>query len=312
MFARKLSFLLLIFVFGNLDESNAQDAVIDGQKVWHYSPEEVEKFGPGPTIHPDSIQGAIETWKWQMGAAKTQQKLIEELEQTWIARSKEDERSLAQFRNEMAKVGVPYPQDKQALDGIEMAIQGLEADRLALRLEWKRVIEEQKAISLEQERLAQSQETEIELLSQKAANLARASALIDQQFTADHPEAKALKVDSQELARLESEIDRRQLAVKKLYEKALQQDGAAVARVADENKRLEQKLETLLGIRKLVAQYQPLETTSRLERRIAHAEKMIEIAQMKRFELALENTRYQALIEQAARQLKSSEKESEK
>lgn len=299
MVARNLSFLLLIFTFGNPTVSNAQDALFRGQKVWNYSPDEVEKFGPGPTIHPDSIKGAIETWKWQLGAAQTQQKLIEELEQTWITRSKNDEASLAEFRNEMSKVGVPYPQDKQALDGIELAIQKLEADRLALRLEWKRVIEEQEAHSLEQERLAQSQETEIELLSQKAANLARASAMIEQQFSADHPETKTLKVDAQELARLESEIDRRQLAVKKLLEKAQQQDGAVVARVADENRRLEQKLETLLGIRKVVAHYQPLETTSRLERRIAHAEKMIEIAQMKRFELALENTRYQALIEEA-------------
>ncbi len=40
--------------------------------------------------------------------------------------------------------------------------------------------------------------------------------------------------------------------------------------------------------------------------------KMTEIAEMKRYELAFENTRYQALMEQAARQSKSLEKPPEK
>ena len=144
-------------------------------------------------------------------------------------------------------------------------------------------------------------QTDLETLQQKVEELKQSQAVVEQKYSAEHPEYRnRVALDAAEMRRLRMDIERKEKELKQLIESpviGLAKELAMVESVTAAYHQQESKVSTFNEIQAKIGVLQPLETAQRLKNKIAHAEKMAETAQTRRFELELENTRYQALID---------------
>ncbi|MDG1808226.1 MAG: hypothetical protein P8J91_07425 [Pirellulaceae bacterium] len=264
--------------------------------------EMIQKYGPNPKLfQPKSIENAINTWRWQMEYSNQQQKLIQQLENKWNERVATYQSQLAAFREEMGEIGIPYPQDAHALESIDTAIRNAEANRLALDAELRRLKLQLKMAATANDEYSRRLQTDLETLQQKVEELKQSQAVVEQKYSAEHPEYRnRVALDAAEMRRLRMDIERKEKELKQFIESPVigsAKELAMVESVTAAYHQQESKVSTFNEIQAKIGVLQPLETAQRLKNKIAHAEKMAETAQTRRFELELENTRYQALID---------------
>ena len=249
----------------------------------------MEKYGPKPDLFESAaITSAIDTWRWQMEYSNQQQKLIQQLENEWTERAAEYQKQLSAFREKMVKIGIPYPQDARALESIDTAIRNAEANRLALDAEMRRLSLRLKMAATANDEISRQLRAELKTLQQRVEEMKQAEKR-DAFENANEREMRPLKM----------EIERIEKALKQFMTESPTEDGAMFESVTAAYHKQESKLYALREIQAAIGKLQPLENTQRLKNKIARAEKMAETAQTRRFELKLENTRYQALIDLA-------------
>ena len=281
MIAKQFYFVCLACAF-TFPWSPAVEAAPQDEKT-------MEKYGPKPDLFESAaITSAIDTWRWQMEYSNQQQKLIQQLENEWTERAAEYQKQLSAFREKMVKIGIPYPQDARALESIDTAIRNAEANRLALDAEMRRLSLRLKMAATANDEISRQLRAELKTLQQRVEEMKQAEKR-DAFENANEREMRPLKM----------EIERIEKALKQFMTESPTEDGAMFESVTAAYHKQESKLYALREIQAAIGKLQPLENTQRLKNKIARAEKMAETAQTRRFELKLENTRYQALIDLA-------------
>ena len=261
----------------------------------------IQKYGPKPELFESAaITSAIDTWRWQMEYSNQQQKLIQQLENEWTERAAEYQKQLSAFREKMVKIGIPYPQDARALESIDTAIRNAEANRLALDAEMRRLSLRLKMAATANDEISRQLRAELKTLQQLVEEMKQSQAVVEQKYSADHPEIKnRVALDAAKMRPLKMEIERKEKALKQFMTESPTEDGAMFESVTAAYHKQKSKLNSLREIQAEIGKLQPLENTQRLKNKIARAEKMAETAQTRRFELKLENIRFQALIDLA-------------
>ncbi len=262
------------------------------------------QYGPDLEMFKrEGIELALKGWQWQVQLSQAQQKLIRQLQHDWQSRLEQALEKLNELQAQLGSVGLAYPLDYRTVHQIDDEIRVLQSEKVALTAQLNQIQSENaRAIStLQMERAAK--EGELQLLHAKLDAL-----------STEYDRIKKLHdngmVPERELGELKASIMEMELRIQnerntlELFAAQLDNDkAAAMTSVVDQSNAIQRQLEELLKRKQQVAKLQPVQKMEDINVQAELARRMVEMAEIKLFELQLENTRNLALIELVEKRL---------
>jgi hypothetical protein len=262
------------------------------------------RFGPDPQLfHRERVENALRAWKWQSELSKRQQQLIGETRSKWQKRLDGIHEKLSEVRSQLAKSGLSYPLDVRAVQLIDEEIRSLKSEIVGISAQLKQVKKDAELATQDLKFERESQFGELELLRK------RKEILLEEYFRTEKlVEQQALP--NSRLTELKANVDEMDVMVhnqeRKLQLIAARLEGQyplQVGAIVEEQESLKSRLQELLNQREVVQKLQPLQAIESLKAEAEMARQMIEMAQVRQFDLQLDNTRYEALIQLAEERL---------
>jgi len=264
----------------------------------------VLQYGPNPALFPtDSLQSVVEGWKWQAELSEKQQELIGKTRQEWQLRLEDVQRASSNLQAQLAKSGLSYPVDIRSVHKIDEEIRTLEGDLIGLTAKLKQLKGEAKNAESELQFERESMRMEVDLLSKKLDMLRQEYGRVEQLYKAkaisEHQLAD-LKVQVAELETTMHNGERQLQMIESRIERGMSAD---ILAVVEQQTMLNNRLQELIEKKATIEKLQPVQEIETLKAKAAVAQRMIEMAQIRKFELQLENIRNLALIELAQQRI---------
>ena len=266
----------------------------------------IVQYGPDPALFKiDGIKQSIQMWEWQSDLSRRQQELIAKTGLKWEQTLQVTSDQMDAVQQQLASVGLMLPLNSQSIQKLDDEIRNLQSEVIGLEAELKQQKSQSDATEAELKFARESRANQIELFAMRLNLLQQeyqqTKKLIEKNLVSES------QLDQMKLKIAEAETElkdnQRQL---ELIETQLGDNVAAhVAAVAERQVQVKQRIDDLLQKRELIRDLRPLEKIERLRAQSDMARQMIEMAQVKQFELELENTRNLALIELARERIKN-------
>ncbi len=273
-------------------------------------PEEtVLKFGPDPeVVTRDSIELALQSWKWQSQVIEAQARKIQEIGERGVLELRELNEELLELQRNLAGIGLSFPVEAGTVQQIEAEIYALESDLVGLQAK-STMLQEQSVLDRRQQELAlRSKQGEMSVMLRQLQ-------IQRQELERIQQLAEAGAVSSTELARVQAAVADAEAQVEKIKgevliaEDMVQQSQLQVETRAtvEETRLMQERLTTLQEKLERIRSMGAIHKYQALMFKIEMAREMMELAQRRHLELELENTRNLALIQLATQALKESD-----
>ena len=262
--------------------------------------EDIQEHGPNPELFAlESIEFAVSSWKWQAELSEKQQQLIAETMTHWRVLLDEVRNEKSHLQEELASAGLSYPVDVRSIQKIDEELRVIKGELVGSNAELKKIKSD---IDLEEAELQFERDSkvgELDLLATKLAMTTQEYKHVQELFNKSVVPKSSLAELKVNIAELETimQNSKRQL---QLIETRLKVDmSAAILSVAERQTSLILRIDELHLKKEAVGRLRPLQEISTLKVRSETAEQMIKMAQIRQFELQLDNIRNLALIELA-------------
>ena len=263
--------------------------------------EQIERNGPSLELFKaQAIDTDVETWKWKVRLSERQQELIAKEQARWQGKLGQTAAQATQLRKALGDAGINYPVQSETLESLDAQINNLKAEITARSYQLQELTITTEAMLKENEFELKTAQLERSLLRERANLLQRELA----QLTKLEKEGVTTKAS---LAQVKSQqIESEMLLVqntqelKMLTEKSKDTNSTSLELVSKQLRQAKIDLEKLAKKKATIMEQDAMTKSKRLEMETAFLIAMIEKAQTERFELRLENSRYEALIELAA------------
>jgi len=260
--------------------------------------EMILRMGPDPTLFdPQAIKLTFEGWKFQSELNQRQQDLIEQSISQLTTELNATQKEKDALRAKLNAAGLPFPVDGQLVqnieDGIRMGkseINGYEAELQKMKLESKAVKE---SLLFQRETKAE----EVDLLNQKMQMVASELQQVEKMFKKNVTTKRDIQATQVKLVEVKNQLTRAERELQQISSRMAQDLSSMIETVES---RMQNAMTRLAKLESQRQQIQHLDPVRRIEMeniKTKQTQRLIEMARTRQFELQLDNTRNQALIE---------------
>lgn len=258
----------------------------------------VLQYGPDPEIFKiERLELMVNGWKWQTRLSDREREIVRRSRQQWEEKKESLQEEVARFQKQLGAAGLAWPVDSTSIRRVDDEIRVAESELVALESEMQQMMVSAEAKRHELESMLAAHRSEWEMLKRKLTlvqtELDRTKKLREKDFV---PEIEVANVETK-LVDLESQLKDREMRIKLLQDQLAKDLSAPLAAVTKQQSMTNDRLALLREQKKVLERMQPVPRINELQAGIDLAQRMIEVALVKEFELELANARNQALIE---------------